>query len=291
MPVSEVTNTEFNEICDAIGKLYRRAYGFDDGAETGGISEPGVAWGASDAASELQTVVVGIGDAGIINQLLDPVVRLNSLIGAANYVASLLSPVLLALQGHVTRLQLPNVRSIDEYMTYYNKGAGGSILTLQSAYFRDVYSKWFGGVAPSAHNLYFESLKEGNFLGVDMDFALGFMTSILPFTAGYTIDHTRYSGGEPYILKEAVTVSSTPTITVTGTAYLHSTGAITPGATWTASVTAGSGAVALAPGGSDPAPAGSYIVSVSDMVISGGGLTGGIIYTEARRPSGRNQIL
>jgi len=291
MPLSEVTNDEFNEICDAMGKLYRRAYGFEDGDETGGISESGVAWGASGAASELQDVVVGVGDAAIINQLLDPVVRLNSLIGAANYAASLLSPVLLALQSHVTRLQLPNVRSIDEYMTYYNKGAGGSILTLQSAYFRDVYAKWFGGVAPSAHNLYFEALKAGNFLGTDIDLGLGLMSSILPFAAGYTIDHTRYSGGEPYILKEAVTVSSTPTVTVTGTAYLHATGAISNGVTWTASLTAGSGAVALAPGGSDPAPAGSYIVSASDMTVSGGALTGGAIYIEAHRPAGRNQIV
>lgn len=171
--------------------------------------------------------------------------------------------------------------SLDAFLSALNPTTGTKWQGLQDYRFYDLWQLWKGsGVVPSVHNLYQEVIQGATYAN-----ALGTLLVGTGFTAGVTIDSSKYAGGFPY-LNCTVFAGSSGLVTVTGTQYNPATRTTTAGKTWTGTVAA-TGSVALAVGTAD---ADSLIIAVSNISAAGSITAATRIYVEARKPSGRLDV-
>lgn len=274
--MSAITRAEFNTLTDQLVGIYLRAKGETGG--TYGVGELGVDDRAVAAVLDLKAAVLALADLEGTVAIAPAVQTLASIFYTDGIIASLLSPTLQAITTHLLQQGYSNVNSLDTYLTAYNITDATKWQVLQHPAFRNIHYSVIGSY-PSVNNLYFEILQSGTYL-----LGLGRLVGGGAFTAGASVDGTKYAGASPQI--KGVTIAGGPvTITVTGTAYDPATQAFATGKTWQASLNNGDSTVALAPGGGTPAAADSLIAATSG--ISGGGPFTGTVYVEAARPSGR----
>jgi hypothetical protein len=275
--MSVIVASDLNAVLDPCVRFALRYVGTQ--ASGYGVGVSGGVWGAVGAITDLKTVLVTtISDLDPIAALVQPIQTLDLSVNGVGQAANNLAPILSALQGHVTRFQVPNVRSLDDYLTYLNVSQATKWQALQHPYWRDLASSWQTGVYPSAWNLYFEVLQGATYANGLAKFVVG-----TGYSVGQTIDTSMYAGGFPQLKASGIT--GTGLVTVTGTAYDPATKTATAGMTWTATVNA-NGVFTLVPGGATPAPANSLIGAVS-AISAAVGITAGSIYVEAARPAGR----
>lgn len=274
---------DVNLFLDHISRGYARQLG----GSSYGTGELGDTDRAAGAAADLLAAVLATADASIlvgtasVPGMLTDVANWQAATSAIKH--STPRAVLNRIEKQVRALGLTGVNSLDQFLTYYNYGSGGTNTALQSPYFREIFRNWKNAY-PTARNLYFEVLQGGEFDGTTFANALRSLLVGTGQTAGASIS-TDYAGGVPY-LKVSGFAGSSDTVTVTGTQYDPATGTRTTGKTWTATVNA-DGNFALASGGGTPAAANALIVAVSGIVAGANITAPTLIYAEARRPSGR----
>lgn len=275
-----VTAAVLNAIIDNCCGYYLDVLG-TSGSGFGYGTGPG-SWGASTKATNLQTVLSGSSDLSFIAQMSTSVLQLGNLSTGVIQAGADISPVLFALQQNVTNFS-PNasVNNIDAYMTYLNTANPASYwAALQNPAWQTLGSAWFTGRAPSAWNTYADAPSANSVAPV---YTNGLATKVVggSFTAGVTIDSTKFAGGVPAIIVSGITGSGV--VTVTGTAR-NPASFQTPvtGVTWTVTAT-GNGTFALAVG---TAPANSLILAVS-AISAAGGISAGTIEVVSQAPAGR----
>jgi len=274
--MSVISASEINVVLDACVKFGVKLIGTSDY----GVGVSGSAWGAIGAVADLKTAIVAtLSDVDSIAALVGPIQNLDASVSGIGIAANNLSPILSALQGHATKYQLPNVRSLDDYLTYLNTAQPAKWQALQHPFWKSLSTQW--GNASSLWNCYFEVLQGAAYPNALAKFVVG-----AGFTPGQAIDSASYAGGFPQVKATAATGAGL--VTVTGTAYDPATKTATAGCTWTCTVNAVN-TFALASGGANPAPANSLILAVSS-VAAAAGLTAGTLYIEAARPAGRPLI-
>lgn len=277
-----ITPTILNEILDAavnasymlIGET-SNSYGYGQKASPtyGVVSEVGNAVTALLAADDLDPITA----------LAQSLQSMQGSIDGLAKSASDWSALLTALQGHVTRYQLPNVNNLDSFLKYNNVGSGGTWLALQNPGWLGLASSWQSNQTPSACNMYYEILQgSANPQGMG-EFVVG-----TGYTGGASVPNSSgnplYAGGFPFLNVSGATGSGL--VTVTGTAFNPADQSFHTGMTWTATVS-GNGEIALSVG---TAPANSFIQSVTGITAAAG-LTAGTIYVEGHRPTGRRLLL
>lgn len=274
--MSVILAAELNKVLDACVKFGVKLVGASDY----GVGVAGGAWGATGAIADLKAAIVAdLSDVDPIAALVGPVQNLEASVSGIGLAANNISPVLSALQGHVTRYSLPNVRSLDDYLTYLNVSQAAKWQALQHPFWKSLATQW--GASASVWNCYFEVLQGAAYPNALAKFVVG-----PGFTAGQAIDSGSYAGGFPQIYAQGV--AGAGLVTVTGTAYDPATKTAAAGYTWTCTVNA-NGRFGLAGGGANPAPANSLILAVSS-VAAAAGLTAATLYIEAARPAGRPLI-
>lgn len=272
-----ITPTGINAVLDQAVDFAIRYVGSQ--ASGLGVGINGQAWGAVQASTALDTAILALGDLDPIVALAQPAQTLNQSIDGAGQAANQLSSFLSALQSHVTKYQIPNVRALDDYLTYCNITTG-PWQCLQNPFWYTLFGKWLGGSYPSIWNCFYEVLQGGSFQGTTFTNALAKFVVGTGFTGGFSIDTTKYAGGFPQVHFTAITGSGL--VTVTGTSYDPVSKSFQTGMTWTATCSA-TGVTALA---ASTAPANSLIAAVS-AVVCAGGISAGTLYVEAARPAGR----
>lgn len=276
-----LSTSNVNLIIDHLCRVYARALGVA-GSTSYGIGDAAATDRAQGSAEDLLAALIATGDTAILagaNGLLDPATRWTTSLTAVKIARN--SEIMSRLQRQVAALGLTGVATLDQYLTYYNYGAGGTNTALQSPYWRALHYEWCARY-PTARNLYFAILSGGSFEGTTYANGLRKLIVGTGQTAGASVS-TDYAGGVPHVLASGT--SGSGLVTVTGTEYNPATGTRTAGKTWTATVNA-NGAFALASGGATPASANALIVAVSDITAAAG-LTAGTVVAEARAPSGR----
>lgn len=278
-----ISATNVNLFLDHVSRIYARLLSTDNASAygMGAVSSTNLAAGS---AEDLEDAVLATADASVVNALL---------LASTSYKTSLSAvkigcpkSILAKLDKALRDLALTGVSSLNTYLTYYNRGAGGTNTALQSQYFRALYYNWRGSY-PTATNLYFELLQGEIFGGVTFTNALRKLVVGTGQTAGTDIS-TDYAGGVPY-LKVSAFAGASDTVTVTGTQYDPVAGTRTTGKTWTATVAA-NGDIALASGGATPASANALICAVSGIVAGASITAATTIYVEAKRPTGRLKV-
>lgn len=172
----------------------------------------------------------------------------------SNYFSDLFSRLGQVVQGMAVAA---NVVNIDQYLTHYNTGAGGTNQVLQSPYVRFVMESL--AMSPSLGNYLYVAYSPGNHVGSQTGGA---------FTAGTrTVDTAKYVGGRPR-LKLVTHSTDNGVVTVTGECWNPATKAVETGKTW---VTTGGGFTValeerdLVPGGGSPAPANALMTRATAM--------------------------
>ncbi len=272
-----------NLFLDHICRGYARALG----GSSYGIGESGDTDRAQGAAADLETAVMATADSSIlvgtatVPGILADVSAWKTSMSAKK--VSVPRSVLNRIEKQVRALNLTGVNSLDQFLTYYNYGSGGTNTGLQSQYFRILFYQWKNAY-PTARNLYFELLQGASFGGTTFTNGLRKLLVGTGETAGDSIS-TDYAGGVPY-LKVSGFAGTSGTVTVTGTQYDPATGTRTAGKTWTATVT-GNGNFALASGGGTSASANALLCAVSGISAAGSITAPTLIYAETWKPSGR----
>jgi len=279
--MAALSNTALNLILDDLTRIHLRMIGTQ--ASGYGLGKTGEAWGAGYVlASLINPDLLTAAD-------LEPIVEIGASLLAAEdafrpytIVGSQLQGVFNALQTHLTGVGLTNVNTINDYLTYYNVGTGGTWQTLAHYTFKDLYDALFPQACLDPWNSYYEVLQGvvDPYVGLTYTNALRKHVVGSGNTAGQSIDGTKYSGGTPQLNVTAITGSGV--VTVTGTAFDPLTKTTIVGATWTVTANA-TGRVAFTGG---TAPANSHICAVSNIAAAAG-ITVGTMYVEAARPAGR----
>lgn len=278
-----ITVTLLNQFLDIECRVYARLLASGQSYGIGTTTDTDKAYGAADDQVD---AVIASADSDVIAALSTKAVRRRNALTAIK--VSINRALLNGIEGLVRALTSPTTfASLDAYLSYYNYGAGGTNTALQSPYFRDLYSEWKNGATPTARNYYYECTAGLVFKGTTHTNALRKIVvtgaGTQSATAGDTIS-TDYAGGLPKLTVSGFAGSS-DTVTVTGTEYDPATGTRTAGKTWTATVS-GNGTVSLTAG---TASANALIVAVSN-IVAGNNITGGTIYAEAHKPTGRLAI-
>lgn len=275
-----ISATNVNLFLDHISRVYARLLGVS-GASSYGMGDVGDTDRAVGSAVDLVAAVLATGDVDVVNGILQKATRYEDSLSAVAKATP--SGLLIGVENLIRELAISGVSTLDQFLTYYNYGAGGTNAALQSPYFRAIHYRW-KLTYPTARNLYFEILQGGSFDGTTFTNALRKLVVGTGETPGDSIS-TDYAGGVPYV-NCTVFNGASDTVTVTGTEYNPATGTRTANKTWTATV-AGVGRVALASGGATPASANALIVA-SSAVAAGANITAGsTIFVEASKPSGR----
>jgi|GEM_PF-3343232 len=271
-----ISVVDTNALLDAANRYALRLIGTS--ASGYGYGGPTLGYGAASAAVDVQAAVLAMTDLDPVAVLASSAQNLALLADGQARSAGDLSPLLGALQTHVSRYGLPNVRNLSEYLVYRNTAEVTKWQCLQHPQFQALYTRFSGGQVPAPSCCYFEVLQ-----GATYTLGLARLVVGSGVTAGATIDGAVYAGGFPQLNVSGLTGSGL--VTVTGSAFDPATKAAAAGRTWTATVSA-NGVTALSPGGATPAPTASLITAVSALVAAGG-ITAGTIYVEATRPAGR----
>lgn len=275
--------TDVNLFLDHISRGYARTLG----GSSYGVGAIGDTDRAQGSAVDLLAAVIATADADILvgSATVPGMLSDVSAWKASMSAKKIATPraVLNRIEKQVRALSLTGVNSLDQFLTYYNYGSGGTNTGLQSQYFRELFYQWKNAY-PTARNLYFELLQGASFGGTTFTNGLRKLLVGTGETAGDSIS-TDYAGGVPY-LKVSGFAGTSGTVTVTGTQYDPATGTRTAGKTWTVTVT-GNGNFALASGGGTPASANALICAVSGISAAGSITASTLIYAEAWKPSGR----
>ena len=167
------------------------------------------------------------------------------------------------------------VVDLDSFASYHNLTTATKWQCLLAPDLYDLMTAAMGK-APSAHNTYFEVLQSGS------STALGKLVVGTGFLSPGSIDSAKYAGGFGQVKGVSVSVSGigSDTVTVTGS-WRKTDGTIATG-DGTATVAAGDSIVVLAP------PFTAALLLAVTNVVAGTNITGGTIYAEAARPSGRS---
>lgn len=269
-----ISASNLNATLDVLVRYYLRLVGTLASGYGAGVS--GGAWGAVGAVQDLKTVVLAYGDLDQVSALANSIATLDAMAPGSVKATNDLSPTLSALQAHILRYQIPNVRGLDDYLTYLNTGLTPKWQALQHPSWNDLVAAWQSTAVVSRWNAYFEVLQGATYVNALCKLVVG-----TGLTAGVSIG-ANYAGGFPQLRVSGLTGSDV--VTVTGTAFDPATKATAAGKTWTATVAA-NGVIALTPGGATPAPADSLILDGS--IAAAGGISAGTIYLEAARPAGR----
>jgi len=288
-----ISNLSFTEIADTVASCYLLLRG----SSPSGVSTPSNAngfgvgvdstWGAFSITDD---VVAALADAALVGATgIDPIAALATDVqGLANKLAisaiasNVFGSLLASLNGQVATAGLSGVTSLNTFLTLRNTGEVTKWQILVPRAFKEVWEYCQPGQTLSPCNAWFEVLQ-----GTLYTYALGKKVVAGAFTAGASVDTSLYCGGFPYVKVDSFAGSS-DTVTVTGTQFDPATKTVTAGKTWTATVAANS-TVALTPGGSAPAATDSLIVAVSAIAV-GSNISGGNVYVECHRPSGRDEF-
>jgi len=285
MPVT-IDAADTCELLDYVVSSYLRGLGTL--ASGLGVGPAGGNFGAvqdlANVSSYLQTMAATY--LAPVSALSPSVIQIGNTMDAARIMAAQWAPFLTALQNHVNAGGITGVLSLDQFLTYYNVGAGGPWNALLNPNWSPLYIKWSGQTqGPSPCNMYFEVLQGSTYPDALAEFTItGAGAGSL--TNGFAIDGTTYAGGFGYVNASGITGSGL--VTVTGDSFAYASQTVQTGITWTATVGA-NGEVALAPGGSNPAGTHDLILSVTGITIAAG-LSAGTLYIEAHRPSGRSLL-
>lgn len=271
-----ITLARFNLFADHVCRAYARAYGTSAGY---GIGPSGATDRAQGALYDLDAALAALGDNALVDALYTDLSNWMAGMTAVNVATH--KGFLGALESLLRDLALTGVGSLDQFLTYYNYGSGGTNTALMSPWFRDVFYRWKGAY-PTAYNLYYECTQGFVFQGTTHTNALRKLLQGTGQTAGDTIS-TNFAGGLPK-LNCTVFNGASDTVTVTGTQYNPADNTRTAGKTWTATVTA-TGVFTLASGGGTPASANALICAVSGIVAGANITAGSIIFAEAQRPA------
>ena len=284
MAVTIINDTAFTEYLDGIVRIYQRAMG---GVATDyGIGVSGGSYGAANhVADVINAVSDAIVDASTPSDGIDAVAALGSTaqglktsVDITAFVKLALADPVSSLQSHVASAQIAGAATIDSFLTLRNTGEAGKWKILMPPAFGDLWTRLFGETI-SVNNLWFEITQGSTYTN-----ALGKLVVGTGFTAGTSVDTTKYAGGFPFIVASGLT--GTGTVTVTGTAYDPATRTTSTGKTWTFALTT-NGTFELVPGGSNAAPTDSLIVACSGVAVTGG-ISAGTLYVESHRPTGRD---
>lgn len=271
--------SELNSILDyseLIAKAILFAYGQRlDNDPIAGWGDGGIALNQFDLENAFLTNTLDLEFSNAIGPALYQLrAQSTASVAAANYFSDLFSRIGQVIQGMAVG---PNVIALDQYLTYYNVGAGGTNQALQSPYVRWVMESL--GMNPNRANFCYVAYTAGNHVGAQIGGV---------FSAGSkTVDTAKFVGGMPR-LKFATFDSNNGAVTVTGECWNPATQAIEVGKTW---ITTGGTFTAaleervLIPGGASPAPANALMTKATAM----GGVNAGNRF-EARLypPTGRN---
>ncbi len=286
-----ISVADLNYVLDSVGSAYLRGVGTSGSGF--GVPANDQVFGFMDGLLKAKTRIASLGDLDIATALGPGIQRSTKLADGPSVLASIWMPFLAGLQSHLISAGLAGVSSFDTFLSYYNTGGGGTWTALVSGRTRRLYELWLGtGLALSATNFYADVYKAGtNVDGTSAPNGLMAGTIGAPgsisISSGVTIDSAKYAGGFPQL--NSTGIAGSGIVTVTGTARDPATGAVVAAATWVATVSAGASTVALAPGGSSPAPANSLILAGSTMTVAVG-LTAGSITLEAAMPAGRSAL-
>lgn len=235
----------------------------------------GVAGGSTRGtrkAADLEAMVLALADYQQVNALLQPAHDLVVLTDATEAARDKCKGFLGALDTLCGAAGIADVGTLDDYASYYNVGAGGPWNCLFAPDFLGLYASWSLGGAPSAENVYCEVLQGSGAPNALRKHEVG-----VGNTAGTPISTTTYAGGVGQV--KATGVSGSGVVTVTGT-WRKSDGTIVTAASGTCTVT-GDGTVTLTPPYTN-----ALLLTVSEITAAAG-LTAGVFYAEAKRPSGR----
>lgn len=248
-----------NLILDAVGAMGQDlliAYGQRS------AGDPIVGWPASGVALAQKGLeadfLATVADLEATNALGPSLYQLR---GQANHVAVLANSFadLFSRLGQITQGMAvgPNVITLDQWLAYYNVGAGGTNTALQGPYVRYVMECL--GLNPTRSNFCYVAYSAG--------LHVGSQTGAV-FTVGTrTVDTTKFVGGSPK-LKFVTFSSNNGAVEVTGEGWDPATQSIVTGKTW---ITTGGTFTAaleerdLIPGGASPAPANSLLTKATAM--------------------------
>lgn len=286
---SIITAAALDAVLDELTRFHLRAVGSQ--ASGYGYGTKGGSWGCAGAVQNLKAVVLAIDDTSPVKALVGPVESLENYTYGDREAGNDLASIITALEGHISLYQIPNVRTLNDYLTYLNTGTGGTWLALQHNDFYALYSA-IKSSYPSIWNLYFEVLQSATYTSALGKFivsgaGVGTFTGA-PVAGGLVsgsggsaqIDTAKYAGSFPQLNVSGLAGSGL--VTITGDAFDPATKSVQTGKTWTANVSA-NGITALSAG---TAPANSLIVHDTNIAIASG-ITAGTIYCEGARPAGR----
>lgn len=228
---------------------------------------------------DLQDVILtgSPADADVVNLLLPAVKNAPNVVPLQKQIAATLGAVLAAVEAACVQSGQANaisaINSLETFLQYYNTGAGGYWNCLMPPDWRTLYYN-IRNAYPAAYNLYFEVLQ-----GAAYTNALGKLIASGPtFTDGVAIDSTKYAGGVAQVTTSGF-AGAADTVTVNGTWRKQDGTTGTGNGTVTVS---GNGTVAV----SGLPFANALLLDVAG-ITAGPLITGGTIYAEAKRPSGR----
>lgn len=262
-----------------------------EGDNTAGSGYPngygvGTEGGSSGAAGRLQQILTDLGaesDASIAGAFQPTLARVIDDVSAIKLIGRAVRRYLGRLNSHARQYGGSNFSSIETWLTYLNTGGGGPWSALQDQRWRDLYQQ-YANAYPAVNNVYFEVLQG------TADAARHFYTNALykvvfsgagtgTPTDGIEIDSTKYAGGIPVLVMSGL--AGLGTITITGTFYNPTTGAVETGKTASFSVAA-NGRHYRTTGGT--ADANALILGVDSAALPAG-ITAGTFYIEAERPA------
>ncbi len=223
-------------------------------------------------ASDLESLVLALNDFEQVNALLQPAHELGVLTDAYEAARDKCKAFLTALDNLCGSAGITDVGTLDDYAAYYNTGAGGPWNCLFAPDFRSLYYSWSQGQYPSASNVYYETLQ-----GSAAPNALRKHEVGAGNTADTPISTDNYAGGVGQI--KATSVSGSGVVTVTGT-WRKTDGTLVTAADGTCTVT-GNDTFVLTP------PHSNALLLVVTNITAAAGLTAGVFYAEAKRPTGR----
>lgn len=279
-----ISDVDLNLVIDYACQGYMRMYG--NSASNYGIAPKGSAYAAAFSSGEVLTTILATADVDVVSTMLSGAQAAYNGTDSLAVASGLYSTLFAQLLTHISTLSSPQSRTLDAYLTTLNVTGATKWQALQSPAFYDLYPKFYNGVTPSIWNTYFQIVQGGAWKGTTYTNALAKFIVGTGLTVGTPVDGTKYAGGFPFLNVTAIT--GTDLVTVTGTAYNPATQTAIPGSTWTATPVS-TGAIALTPAGTQPAPANSLIQAVTNIVC-GAGISAGTVYVEAHAPTGRITI-
>jgi len=242
--------SELNSLLDGIAKI---AWGYEEGLADRNTGATALVTANLSGLSSLNTAST-LGSASLYIQ---------SGVGNQQVFTSLFSNWFAQLQYVINGLIAQGgsgYSNLETYLTWLNIGAGvvgGSYFTaLQHPGIQLIQN--YLGANPNPLNYYYVQPNLASY------------TTAGGYVAGTPVNQANYAGGIPTIVVSASGVTP-QTVTVTGTAADPVSGTFVTGKTWTATFAA-AGTYTLAPGGGNPATAGSLIAAVSGITVAGGTL-------------------